>query len=271
MLAFFKQIDATVPRGLSIHVILDNLSAHKTPDVRKWLAHKDRRRWHLHFTPTSSSWLNLIERWFKELTDKRLRRGVFTSPLGEPVPPPTHRVRINPKAAGDLLVRHSVRGPQQRLRLHHLPVRQHRRPRDPREFIALVSLLTPTCAASVRVVQCVAPPGGCPVNVSSTTRATVSAGNQDFRPRPLAIVPTPPMPPSPTSPRRSLPGPSTGTPTPNHSSGKQPSKTSSTRSPEDAKPSTRSNQRRSTSRRYLLMVAPVSSHTFPVQVTGTLT
>ena len=44
-----------------------------------WLAHKDRRRWHLHFIPTSSSWLNLVERWFKELTDKRLRRGVFTS------------------------------------------------------------------------------------------------------------------------------------------------------------------------------------------------
>jgi transposase len=79
VLRFFKQIDASVPRGLSVHVILDNLSAHKTPEIKKWLAHKDRRRWHLHFTPTSSSWLNLIERWFKELTDKRLRRGVFTS------------------------------------------------------------------------------------------------------------------------------------------------------------------------------------------------
>ena len=45
----------------------------------KWLAHRDRRRWHLHFAPTSSSWLNLIERWFKELTDRRLRRGVFTN------------------------------------------------------------------------------------------------------------------------------------------------------------------------------------------------
>jgi transposase len=79
VLAFFKQIDATVEGGLSVHVILDNLSTHKTPDIRKWLAHKDRRRWHLHFTPTSSSWLNLVERWFKELTDKRLRRGAFTS------------------------------------------------------------------------------------------------------------------------------------------------------------------------------------------------
>ena len=79
VLRFFKQIDASVPRGLSVHVVLDNLSAHSAPQVMKWLAHKDRRRWHLHFTPTSSSWLNLIERWFKELTDKRLRRGVFTS------------------------------------------------------------------------------------------------------------------------------------------------------------------------------------------------
>jgi transposase len=79
VLRFFKQIDASVPRGLAVHVVLDNLSAHSAPEVKKWLAHKDRRRWHLHFTPTSSSWLNLIERWFKELTDKRLRRGVFTS------------------------------------------------------------------------------------------------------------------------------------------------------------------------------------------------
>lgn len=79
VLRFFKQIDAAVPRGLAVHVVLDNLSAHNAPQITTWLAHKDRRRWHLHFTPTSSSWLNLIERWFKELTDKRLRRGRFTS------------------------------------------------------------------------------------------------------------------------------------------------------------------------------------------------
>ena len=79
VLRFFKQIDATVPRGLGVHVVLDNLSAHSAPEITKWLAHRDRRRWHLHFTPTSSSWLNLVERWFKELTDKRLRRGRFTS------------------------------------------------------------------------------------------------------------------------------------------------------------------------------------------------
>ncbi|MEJ7770954.1 MAG: IS630 family transposase, partial [Geodermatophilaceae bacterium] len=79
VLRFFKQIDASVPRGLAVHVILDNLSAHSAPEITTWLAHRDRRRWHLHFTPTSSSWLNLIERWFKGLTDKRLRRGRFTS------------------------------------------------------------------------------------------------------------------------------------------------------------------------------------------------
>ena len=79
VLRFFKQLDATVPRGLALHVVPDNLSAHSTPEITKSLAHRDRRRWHLHLTPTSSSWLNLIERWFQELTDRRLRRGVFTS------------------------------------------------------------------------------------------------------------------------------------------------------------------------------------------------
>ena len=79
VLAFFKKIDKEVPKGLEIHVVLDNLSAHKGPEIREWLAHPRRKRWHLHFTPTSSSWLNLVERWFKEITDKRLRRGTFNS------------------------------------------------------------------------------------------------------------------------------------------------------------------------------------------------
>ena len=79
MLRFFKLIDLHVPADLDIHVVLDNLSAHKAPEVQKWLAHPKRKRWHLHFIPTSSSWLNLVERWFKELTDRRLRRGTFTS------------------------------------------------------------------------------------------------------------------------------------------------------------------------------------------------
>ena len=79
VLAFFKLIDLHVNRDLDIHVVLDNLSAHMAPEVTDWLGHPKRARWHLHFIPTSSSWLNLIERWFKELTDRRLRRGVFTS------------------------------------------------------------------------------------------------------------------------------------------------------------------------------------------------
>jgi transposase len=79
VLRFFKQIDRAVPRDLEMPVVLDKLSAHCAPEIREWLVHKNRRRRHLHFTPTSSSWLNLIERWFKELTDKRLRRAVFTS------------------------------------------------------------------------------------------------------------------------------------------------------------------------------------------------
>jgi len=79
VLAFFKFIDLHVPKDLEVHVVLDNLSAHKAPPVAAWLEDPKRARWHLHFTPTSSSWLNLIERWFNELTERRLRRGVFTS------------------------------------------------------------------------------------------------------------------------------------------------------------------------------------------------
>lgn len=79
VLAFFKWIDLHVEPGLEIHVVLDNLSAHKAPPVAGWLAHPKRARWHLHFTPTSSSWLNLVEGWFKLLTERRLRRGTFNS------------------------------------------------------------------------------------------------------------------------------------------------------------------------------------------------
>ncbi|MGH8926574.1 MAG: IS630 family transposase [Acidimicrobiia bacterium] len=78
-LFFLKLIDLHVPADLDVHLVLDNLAVHKHQEVDKWLAHPKRARFHLHFTPTSSSWLNLIERWFKELTDRRLRRGVFTS------------------------------------------------------------------------------------------------------------------------------------------------------------------------------------------------
>ncbi len=79
MLAFFRQIDKTVPRELEIHVVLDNLSAHKAPEVREWLAKPRQHRWHLHFTPTSSSWLTLVEGWFRELNQKGLRRRSFCS------------------------------------------------------------------------------------------------------------------------------------------------------------------------------------------------
>lgn len=74
---FLDQIDAAVPAGLDIHLILDNYATHKTAAVHRWLA--KRPRYHLHFTPTSASWLNLVERWFAALTEKQLRRGVFRS------------------------------------------------------------------------------------------------------------------------------------------------------------------------------------------------
>ena len=76
-LKFLKTIDKQTPGGLDIHLILDNYATHKHPNVRDWLA--KHPRFHLHFTPTSSSWLNLVERWFRDLTDKALRRGVFHS------------------------------------------------------------------------------------------------------------------------------------------------------------------------------------------------
>lgn len=78
-LFFLKLIDLHVPKGLDVHLVLDNLAVHKHEAVTKWLAHPKRKRFHLHFTPTSSSWLNLVERWFREITNKRLRRGSFGS------------------------------------------------------------------------------------------------------------------------------------------------------------------------------------------------
>jgi transposase len=76
-LKFLRTIDREVPKGLQIHLIIDNYSTHKHANVKKWLA--KHPRFHLHFTPTSSSWLNLVERWFGKLTDKAIRRGVFHS------------------------------------------------------------------------------------------------------------------------------------------------------------------------------------------------
>ncbi|MFU9039427.1 IS630 family transposase, partial [Streptomyces sp. RCH5-5] len=74
---FLTKLDKEVPADLEVHLILDNYVTHKTPVIKKWLlAHP---RFHLHFTPTSSSWLNLVERWFAELTQKKLKRGVHRS------------------------------------------------------------------------------------------------------------------------------------------------------------------------------------------------
>ena len=72
---FLKLIDQQTPPDLDLHVIADNYATHKHPKVKKWLAR--HKRFHLHFTPTASSWLNLIERWFRNLTDRCIRRGAF--------------------------------------------------------------------------------------------------------------------------------------------------------------------------------------------------
>jgi transposase len=74
-LKFLKVIDDVTPAGQDIHLIADNYATHKHPKVQKWLAR--HRRFHIYFTPTSSSWLNMVERFFRDLTDKRIRRGIF--------------------------------------------------------------------------------------------------------------------------------------------------------------------------------------------------
>ncbi len=76
-LRFLDRIDESVSSRLEIHLVLDNYGTHKHPEVKKWLA--AHPRYHVHFTPTSSSWLNQIERWFAEITRKRIRRGTFRS------------------------------------------------------------------------------------------------------------------------------------------------------------------------------------------------
>ena len=76
-LAFLKTIEANVPADLDVHLVTDNYATHKTQTIRSWLAR--RPHWHIHFTPTSASWLNQVERFFANLTDKQLRRGVHRS------------------------------------------------------------------------------------------------------------------------------------------------------------------------------------------------
>lgn len=72
---FLNKIDAETPSNLDLHLIVDNYATHKHPRVKSWM--RRHPRFHFHFIPTSSSWLNLVERWFREITDKRIRRGSF--------------------------------------------------------------------------------------------------------------------------------------------------------------------------------------------------
>src|SRR3982751_3509937 len=74
---FLVAIDKAVPAALDVHLVCDNYGTHKTPDIHRWLARHPR--FHIHFTPTGSSWINQVERWFGLLTDKLIRRGVPTS------------------------------------------------------------------------------------------------------------------------------------------------------------------------------------------------
>ena len=74
---FLNLIDKEVPQHLDVHIVLDNVSTHKTPAIKRRLARHPR--FEFHFTPTHSSWMNLVERWFSELTTKQLRRGTHTS------------------------------------------------------------------------------------------------------------------------------------------------------------------------------------------------
>ncbi len=74
---FLNRVDSAIDPTLAVHVILDNYGTHKHPEVKKWFA--AHPGYHLHFTPTSSSWVNQIDRWFAEITSKRIRRGTFHS------------------------------------------------------------------------------------------------------------------------------------------------------------------------------------------------
>ena len=94
-LKFLRKIDRDVPKALAIHMILDNYGTHSHKNVKAWL--EKHPRFHLHFTPTSSSWLNLVERFFAEITRKRLRRGVFHS-VAELVAAIEEYIRLNNEA-----------------------------------------------------------------------------------------------------------------------------------------------------------------------------
>src|SRR6266705_6138035 len=75
--AFLNTVEAKVPRDLDVHIVMDNVSSHKTQAIRNWFA--KRPRWQVHYTPTSASWINQVERFFADLTEKQIRRGVHRS------------------------------------------------------------------------------------------------------------------------------------------------------------------------------------------------
>jgi transposase len=91
---FLETIEARVPTDLDVHLIVDNYGTHKTPRVRRWLARHPR--FHMHFTPTSASWLNLVERWFALLSQKQIKRGA-------------HRERPRPRSGDPRIPRHHQR------------------------------------------------------------------------------------------------------------------------------------------------------------------
>ncbi len=76
-LKFLRMIDRQTPRDIDLHLIVDNYGTHKHPQVQRWA--EGHKRFHFHFTPTSSSWLNMVERFFRDLSQNQLRRGTFTS------------------------------------------------------------------------------------------------------------------------------------------------------------------------------------------------
>ncbi|MDG7001274.1 MAG: IS630 family transposase, partial [Nitrososphaerota archaeon] len=76
-MSFLRTVNRDAPAGMDLHIVLDNLSTHKTKEVNRWLL--THPRFHFHFVPSGSSWINQVERWFKQLTDRRIRRGTFRS------------------------------------------------------------------------------------------------------------------------------------------------------------------------------------------------
>src|SRR5437764_409872 len=95
--AFLNTVEAAVPADLDVHIVMDNVSSHKTQAIRNWFA--KRPRWRVHYTPTSASWINQVERFFANLTEKQIRRGVHrsTADLEAAITAYIQTVNANPK------------------------------------------------------------------------------------------------------------------------------------------------------------------------------